>query len=490
MDKLECGSSGRCKFLVIEVGDTSSNLPRVFLSGAVHGNERVGPNAVLTAVKELCSGPSELRRGLTVAVPMTNPYGYYHNVREELGIDPNRDFPYDQSPDKCMQTLTARVVYSIFSNYQTISSGITFHAGETSISFPWGSTNHVNDKAKDYSFLLGVAQSMQRVAGMHSSKPTYASLGEMSKIVYTVNGGMEDWAYAQSQESLVQCIPSTWGGWTPLNGNIPVSASIFLIESNTNKTPSESELGDSDELLSANNIFIAPLPRCVRMALEVVRLASPRTEIVPLLFPSGDRGVINWGCNDATSACGASTCNSLSLIDGCDTLVVEYDPTWGQNRESNTSIGAASIAANCAQINNIQYGVCFAPASVFLNPVLLHAVPALYVDGRKVWNSVIDTMTQITGLTVLPGAIIRLEGKGLNATGVVVGELVTSEVPTSNGIASNTTTPSSLRDESSHNISKNLLFLILIIPAGLIACVSVRAGRRRITYQNLEAHSP
>ena len=43
-------------------------------------------------------------------MPMTNAHGYANYKREENGMDPNRDFPYLQMPQRCMQTQTARAV--------------------------------------------------------------------------------------------------------------------------------------------------------------------------------------------------------------------------------------------------------------------------------------------------------------------------------------------------------------------------------------------
>jgi hypothetical protein len=52
--------------------------------------------------------------------------GYYQNVREENGIDPNRDFPYNTID--CMNTITARGVNEIWrENLFQIS--LTFHGG-------------------------------------------------------------------------------------------------------------------------------------------------------------------------------------------------------------------------------------------------------------------------------------------------------------------------------------------------------------------------
>ena len=47
-------------------------------------------------------------------MPNANALGYFENVREENGIDPNRDFPYGKDPAECMQTTAARAINEIY----------------------------------------------------------------------------------------------------------------------------------------------------------------------------------------------------------------------------------------------------------------------------------------------------------------------------------------------------------------------------------------
>ena len=52
-------------------------------------------------------------------MPMTNAHGYALRRREENSMDPNRDFPYLQRPEKCMRTQTARAVNDTWSTIVT-----------------------------------------------------------------------------------------------------------------------------------------------------------------------------------------------------------------------------------------------------------------------------------------------------------------------------------------------------------------------------------
>lgn len=128
-----------------EGSDSSNRLPEVFLSGELHGNERVGPTAVMEAAQLMllaadceakprhistnghsfnekgadwqsqlkaakdCRAQLETQQGMKTAhrkwlarivstrriviVPTANALGYYRKKREEGKSDPNRDFP-------------------------------------------------------------------------------------------------------------------------------------------------------------------------------------------------------------------------------------------------------------------------------------------------------------------------------------------------------------------------------------------------------------
>jgi len=85
---------------------------------------------------------------------MTNAPGFHHNMREEpmansglsfrASVDINRDFPYNQDPDMCMNTIAGRVLYRLFAENLFVSS-ITFHGGTNSITYPWGSNNRLDN---------------------------------------------------------------------------------------------------------------------------------------------------------------------------------------------------------------------------------------------------------------------------------------------------------------------------------------------------------
>ena len=118
-----CAEGGRaapCRQVFVRITDEATldkDRPEVFLSGCLHGNERIGPTTVVEVAKLLVharlygTNPWLARLVNTRSIyimPSANALGYYKDMREENGIDPNRDFPYDTSVNACMQVRRRR----------------------------------------------------------------------------------------------------------------------------------------------------------------------------------------------------------------------------------------------------------------------------------------------------------------------------------------------------------------------------------------------
>lgn len=77
-----------------------------------------------------------------VMLPISNAIGYVNRVREELLVDPNRDFPYATRPEDCMVTIVARAINEVWLEH-IFQLSITFHGGMQAIAYEWGSPNHM-----------------------------------------------------------------------------------------------------------------------------------------------------------------------------------------------------------------------------------------------------------------------------------------------------------------------------------------------------------
>jgi hypothetical protein len=228
-DKDENDGAGGClnRFLILHPPSDENNdphLPHVLWSGEVHGNERVGPTAVMEATQLLLSavechslprrdmqdgGGDEIewdrqmqsaaacRRDLLdiygvdatdlawlarlyhtrrlIVVPTANALGYYRNQREEGKVDPNRDFPYDnmeQSTNECMQTIAARTINELYQDH-LVQLALTFHGGMEVIGYEWGAPSYTGQTSQDDTAQHDIASYYAEYAGGFADTPTY-----------------------------------------------------------------------------------------------------------------------------------------------------------------------------------------------------------------------------------------------------------------------------------------------------------------------------
>ena len=229
----------RCQLDIVTLSDFSSpstDKVQVYISGTLHGDERIGPQVAYYLIEYLLTtfgNEKETQQLLKtreiIVTPMTNAVGYYHNEREERlnkqhseytsnkarvkpieadSMDINRDFPYNVRSDQdCLNTIAGRVIHQIFTQ-NLIVSAITFHGGTNVIGYPWGSFNrvsktgadsYVSKESPDLVALDRIAQLLKSQSGevITSTNPPIDPyiFGDISSTIYPVNGGLEDWAY-------------------------------------------------------------------------------------------------------------------------------------------------------------------------------------------------------------------------------------------------------------------------------------------------------
>ncbi|KAG3069007.1 hypothetical protein PC121_g9984 [Phytophthora cactorum] len=281
-----------CEQYVVKITDKAtlpdSERPESVFSGSVDGHKRKDGNPWLQHL---------VKTRTIVIVPTANAYGYSHNVRRELNVDPNRDFPYNLGDGKeCMVTTAARALNELWRDH-LFQLGITFHAGRECITYEWGAKNHVkesgkSDKSPGNQSQQQLSRIMSRFGGEFEESGEYYPDGTMNDIVYAVDGGMEDWGYAGSWENeftapkpIKECNPSSFGGYpaekTRYN-NATHRASNVLIEASESKQPNATSWGDSstlsDEALSdylPAAEMVGHVPRNVRLSLLYINLVQP-----------------------------------------------------------------------------------------------------------------------------------------------------------------------------------------------------------------------
>jgi hypothetical protein len=333
----ETGEPVACEHWVVSVTDEASlpdpNRPEVFFSGALHGNERVGPNAVTEMLIYLLETRAEkgagswagqmIRSRRIVAMPTTNALGYQENTREEGRVDPNRDFPFDQSPSKCMVTVAARAVNEVWREH-LFQLAVTFHGGMQAIAYEWGSFNHFtrdhrSPESPDDAAQTALAAKMRGFAG--SMQGSLYPTGRLNDLVYAVHGGMEDWAYAASWDpgGSRPCEPTTFGGYpadrTAYSASM-IRAFNFLVETWDVKTPRASDLGDARSVVlptardgsNASDQGDGHVARNLRLGLLLIDLAQPYVLVqCPTVVERASGGALERVPSPGASSPGASS---------------------------------------------------------------------------------------------------------------------------------------------------------------------------------------
>uniref|UniRef100_K3WED6 Peptidase M14 domain-containing protein n=1 Tax=Globisporangium ultimum (strain ATCC 200006 / CBS 805.95 / DAOM BR144) TaxID=431595 RepID=K3WED6_GLOUD len=371
-----------CKHFVVHLTNHSTlpdaTRPEVFISGALHGNERVGPITAVELITIMAEYATSYANGNVTddalntkrwlyelvntrsiyLTPMTNAYGYAHETREELGIDPNRDYNYMRKPEECMVTMTSRVVNEIWREH-IFQLAITFHGGMRAVSYEWGSPDHYlknngqrSEKSPDHLAQFQLANLLSTYAGAFPDGNLYPT-GTMNDIVYGVTGGMEDWGYAASWENkfidayddqpFKPCSPKTFGGYPTektIYNNITHRAFNMLVETSNNKHPDESTLGNFEDLYTTELDYFRPVAgfqaghvtQNVRLALMMIEMVQPYIRWVdahPIqattassaanfypasLYVSGNDELTKMGCggfalaNSEVASCNSTDC--------------------------------------------------------------------------------------------------------------------------------------------------------------------------------------
>lgn len=172
--------------------------PQVYISGELHGDERVGPHAALEYARLLLESNNLWINRLVNTrsiwiTPITNSLGFDHNTREEGTVDPNRDYPIDQRADMCMKAIASRIANELYRSHM-FQLAITFHGGMEAIAMEWGTKSRLATnlhKSPDDFALLQIGGGLAQYAGPVTSNGRNYPVGRMNDLVYPVEGGSE-----------------------------------------------------------------------------------------------------------------------------------------------------------------------------------------------------------------------------------------------------------------------------------------------------------
>lgn len=361
-----------CKTWILTIRDKAQSvneqrhsMPQVLLSGALHGDEVVGPTTVMETAHLLLEAATceslpqgrawngtyyvalseeELKEELQLAtncrealakrgvfpvhrkwlarlvttrtiivVPSANALGYFRRTRKEGDIDPNRDFPFDRNNDtNCLESIAGRSLYQLLTR-RIVQMTITFHAGTEAVAFEWGAPSRMG-VAPDAVSQFQISNLYSRYAGALPGGKEYP-VGTMNKVVYSVQGGLEDWSYAASwDKDLVQtiCKPEMNGGYDaslqPATNSYSLRMFTVLVETSVDKGPVDSTLGTNQDAFTPLGGGNGHISRNIRLSLGMIDLVEPYVQLL------GVNGLEIWDDIVPLSPRLGSSCEKTKVI--------------------------------------------------------------------------------------------------------------------------------------------------------------------------------
>ena len=151
----------KCVLDIVTITDfktSSTDKVQVLFTGSMSGRERLGPQIAYYLAEYLVSNFGKdlrithlLQTREIVIVPMPNAWGFKNNNERELTIPTSggfqyryatRDFPYNRSPNACLNTVAGRTLYRLLrDNLFVTAASFETGADDNTISYPWGSVN-------------------------------------------------------------------------------------------------------------------------------------------------------------------------------------------------------------------------------------------------------------------------------------------------------------------------------------------------------------
>jgi hypothetical protein len=180
--------------LALKISDnvaSDEDEPEIMLTSGTHGDEIITVEVLLTLLEELTSGYGTDKR-LTRMVDESelyfilavNPDGFSARTRYANGIDPNRNYPWPEQPERTSNSCI-RGIIDFFNNRNFVGS-MDLHAYGKLIMYPWAWT--------DDAPLSTDVTKFQDLGRIMASVNRY-QVGQISQIIYVAKGSSADYYY-------------------------------------------------------------------------------------------------------------------------------------------------------------------------------------------------------------------------------------------------------------------------------------------------------
>jgi predicted deacylase len=155
---------------------------KTLVVGTHHGNEYGSTEVALAFAHSVAEEPIE---GQTVyVVPVLNVSGYDLRQRNEIGLDPNRDYPGPCGTSGPFKLRSTKALADLIAREKIVTSA-TLHTHSPFVLYPWGFSTHDTQTEYDDLYI-----ELSEVAAIDSGYP----VGNSADALYPADGCYEDYA--------------------------------------------------------------------------------------------------------------------------------------------------------------------------------------------------------------------------------------------------------------------------------------------------------
>lgn len=171
--------------------DEDEDEPELLLTSATHGDEIITVEVLLSLLQELLDGYGKDSRLTNMVdgselyfILAVNPDGYASRQRYSNGVDPNRDYPWPEQPNRSPNACIKGVMD--FFHSRNFAGSIDLHAYGQMIMYPWAWTSQSPDQADLTKF-----SELGRIMGQGNRY----EVGQISRVIYVAKGSSADYYY-------------------------------------------------------------------------------------------------------------------------------------------------------------------------------------------------------------------------------------------------------------------------------------------------------
>ncbi len=182
-------NEGRPLYALRIEGRALAMKSEVLITSATHGDELITVEVTFDLIERLLKGYGSdtrmteiLDKHVVYYIPVINPDGYVRRTRYSNGVDPNRDYPYPDLPERDSNECIRAVMK--FTDQHDFVASLDYHSALGTYMYPW---SYKSSAAPDAARFRDVTKRMAATNGY--------KYGQIPHLLYIAKGASADYYY-------------------------------------------------------------------------------------------------------------------------------------------------------------------------------------------------------------------------------------------------------------------------------------------------------